>query len=183
MHIGAGSRQDTLETTGAAYLLGKMLSRGTTSHSKASFNEEIESMGARLELEIQREQSSISLRCLKSDVSRAIDLIGDAVSNATLDSAEIELTKQEVAQEHDRNHKDYEGMLLEQAHYNAYRDHMMGQPTRGDPDQLQNLNADVLNEYRAANYFGDNIVIVGTGGIGNHDDFVDQVNQAFSSIG
>ena len=60
---------------------------------------------------------------------------------------------------------------------------MMGQPTRGDPDQLQDLSADVLNEYRAANYFGDNIIIVGTGGVGDHDSFVDQVNQAFSSIG
>jgi len=60
---------------------------------------------------------------------------------------------------------------------------MMGQPTKGDPDQLQNLNADVLNEYRSANFFGDNIVIVGTGGIGDHDSFVDAVNQAFSSIG
>jgi len=55
VHIGAGSRQDTLETTGAAYLLGKMLSRGTNSHTKASFSEEIESMGARLSQATERE--------------------------------------------------------------------------------------------------------------------------------
>jgi len=34
---------------------------------------------------------------MKGDVGRAIDLLGDAMSNASLDSAEIELTKQEVA--------------------------------------------------------------------------------------
>lgn len=49
---------------------------------------------------------------------------------------------------------------------------MMGQPTRGDPDTLQNLTTDVLSQYRAANYFGDNMVIVGTGGVGDHDSFV-----------
>ena len=113
MHVGAGSRQDTLETTGAAHLLVKMLSRGTTSHSKASFSEEIESMGARLLPTTEREQSSLSLQCMKGDVNRAISLLGDAFSNASLDSAEIELTKQEVAQEHEKNHKDYEGTLLE----------------------------------------------------------------------
>ena len=59
---------------------------------------------------------------------------------------------------------------------------MMGQPTRGDPDSLMNLNTDVLSQYRAANYFGDNIVIVGTGGVGDHDSFVREVEGAFSSI-
>ena len=74
-----------------------MLTRGTNSHTKASFSEEIESMGARLSQATEREQSSISLQCMKGDVGRAIDLLGDAMSNASLDSAEIELTKQEVA--------------------------------------------------------------------------------------
>ena len=73
---------------------------------------------------------------MKGDVGRAVSLLGDAMSNATLDSAEIELTKQEVAQEHEANHKDYERMTIEQCHYNAFRDHMLGQPTRGDPDSL-----------------------------------------------
>ena len=50
---------------------------------------------------------------MKGDVNRAVSLLGDAFSNASLDSAEIELTKQEVAQEHEKNHKDYEGTLLE----------------------------------------------------------------------
>ena len=52
---------------------------------------------------------------------------------------------------------------------------MVGQPSRGDPDQLQNLNSEMLDNYRAANYFGDNIVVVATGGV-DHDAFVDQVN-------
>ena len=159
-----------------------MLSRGTSSHTKADFAEEIEGMGARLDTSQNREKTSFSLRCFKGDVGRAVSLLGDAVSNATLDSAELELAKREVADEHERNHKDYERTLIEQAQYNAYREHMVGQPSRGDPDQLQNLNSEILDNYRAANYFGDNIVIVGTGGI-DHDSFVDQVNQAFSSIG
>lgn len=59
---------------------------------------------------------------------------------------------------------------------------MMGQPIKGDPDQLQNLNAEVLDGYRAANFIGDKVVIVGTGGV-DHETLVDQVNQAFSNLG
>lgn len=70
-----------------------MLSRGSDSHTKSSFSEEIESMGARLSTSVEREISSISLKCMKGDVGRSISLLGDAMSSATLDSAEIELTK------------------------------------------------------------------------------------------
>jgi hypothetical protein len=58
---------------------------------------------------------------------------------------------------------------------------MMGQPIRGDADNLSNLTTDDLRTYQATNYFGDNLVIVGTGNI-NHDEFVGQVNNAFHSV-
>ena len=93
VYLGSGSRQDTLETTGAAYLLTKMLSRGTGAQSKASFNEEIEGMGGKLESQVDREATSVSLRVMKGDVGRAVSLLGDAVSNATLDTAELEIAK------------------------------------------------------------------------------------------
>lgn len=57
----------------------------------------------------------------------------------------------------------------------------MGQPIKGDRDQIQNLNSDSLRNFHAANYYGDNIVIVGTGDI-NHEAFVDQVNQHFHTL-
>ena len=152
-----------------------MLARGTSQHTKASFAEEIEGMGARLDTDHCRERQAMTIRCFKGDISRAVSLLGDAVSNATLDSAELELVKREVADEHERNHTDYENTTLEQCQYNAFREHMVGQPKKGDPDQLQNLTSETLDGYRAANFFGDNIVVVGTGGI-DHDSFVDQVN-------
>jgi len=70
---------------------------------------------------------------------------------------------------------------LENAHFNSFRDHMLGQPKHGDRDNIQNLTVDALQRYRAANYFGDNIVIVGTGAV-NHEQFVDSVAREFDSI-
>jgi processing peptidase subunit beta len=39
----------------------------------------------------------------------------------------------------------------------------------------------MLNAFRSANYTGENIVVVGTGGV-DHDAFVEQVNAAFGSL-
>jgi len=58
---------------------------------------------------------------------------------------------------------------------------MLGQPIKGDPDKLQTIQSEDLAQFKAANYFGDNIVIVGTGDI-LHEEFADAVSQHFSTI-
>lgn len=181
VYVNAGSRNDTLETSGTAHLLSKMLFRGSQSASKSQLAEEIEGMGGRLTSDVDREISSYGMTVFKGDVSRAVSLLGDALSSANLDAAELELVKQEQAAANENSDKDLEGTTIEACHFNAYRDHMMGQPRRGDPDNVQNITTDMLNAYRAANYKGENIVIVGTGAV-EHDAFVDQVNEAFGSI-
>lgn len=72
-------------------------------------------------------------------------------------------------------------MTLENSHFNSYRDHMLGQPRHGDPDKLQSLTVDDLAAFRGANYFGDNLVIVGTGCV-DHDAFVSAVDQHFGAV-
>ena len=42
---------------------------------------------------------------------------------------------------------------------------MIGQPRWGDADVLQTLSVDHLQAYKAANFYGDNLVIVGTGAV------------------
>lgn len=94
-------------------------------------------MGGRFEGATQRELSSMNLTVHKGDLGKAVELLGDAVSNANLDSAELELYKQELSSEHDNNFKDYHETTLENSHFNSFRDHMLGQPVKGDPDKVQ----------------------------------------------
>jgi predicted Zn-dependent peptidase len=48
---------------------------------------------------------------------------------------------------------------------------MMGQPIKGDRDNIQQISVDNLRDFHTTHYFGDNIVVVGAGNI-NHDEFV-----------
>jgi len=140
-----------------------MLTRGTSSRSKADFAMEVEQMGARMGGKTDREISSITMSSLKGDSSKVVELLGDCFSNATFDAAEVELTKQEIAAQHEGSYKNLMYQTIEQGHYNSYRDHMMGQPIMGDRDMVQQLTVEGLHNYRAVNYFGDNMVVVGTG--------------------
>lgn len=158
-----------------------MLTRGTNSHSRAAFNDEVDSLGARLHGESGREQCSIGMTVFRNDVGRAVNLLGQSIANTRLDAGELELLKQEVAADHEASYKDFKYTLIENAHYNSYRDHMLGQPIKGEADNLANLSIDDLNQFKAANYYGNNLVVVGTGNI-NHEEFCSQVHEAFHSV-
>jgi predicted Zn-dependent peptidase len=142
-----------------------MVTRGTSSLSKTELAEKLESLGAVYSDSLEREQTSFNLQVFKSDTGSAVKLLGDMLSNAVLNSAELELAKEEVSQEHEANHTRYQETLLENVHYNAFREHMLGQPVKGDRDNTSALLVDQLREYHTANYVGDNIVVVATGDV------------------
>ena len=181
VYVGSGSRNETLDTTGSSYLVQRMATRGTTSRTKSEFSEEVGGMGASYSSTSNREWTSFDMSVLKGDTGRAINLLGDAVCNPTFNSAEFEVLKEEVSAEHESNHTRYEETTLENCFFNSFREHMIGQPVKGDRDMLQEIGADHLRSYHTANYYGDNIVIVATGDV-NHAQIVEQVEQAFAAL-
>lgn len=55
---------------------------------------------------------------------------------------------------------------------------MMGQPILGDRANIKAVTRDFVVNYHAANYFGENLVIVGAGGI-KHEELVELANTHF----
>jgi processing peptidase subunit beta len=105
--INAGSRQEDLETSGTAYLLERSLLRGTTSKTKGEIAQDIENMGARYEADTGREITKYGLQVFKGDVGKAVKILGDIISNSTINANELELLKEEVSHEHEDNHHRY----------------------------------------------------------------------------
>ena len=101
VYVGAGSRNETLQTTGTSYLLQKMLTRGTSSKSKTEFLAELDNMGANWNGQSEREWTGLGMQIHKSDSAKAVSMLGDAICNATLNPAELEQLKVEVANEHE----------------------------------------------------------------------------------
>ena len=149
-----------------------MALRGTATRSKTELAEELENIGARYSAESDREYTQYGLQVFKGDASKAVGILGDMLCNNALNSAELELLKDEVSMEHEDNHNRYVETTLENVHFNSFREHMLGQPIKGDRDLTQTLGVDHLREFQAANYFGENIVVVATGDV-SHDQIVD----------
>jgi processing peptidase subunit beta len=158
-----------------------MMSRGTSSRSKTQLSEDIENIGARYNAHSDREYTSFGVQCFGNDTRKAIALLGDMISNSSLNPAEFEMTKDEVSMEHEENHTRYSETTLENSHFNSYKEHMIGQPIKGDRDLTNAITLDNLRDYHTANYYGDNITVVATGNV-SHDQIVDAVQQHFDTL-
>ena len=142
--------------------------RGTTSRSRAELSEDIENSGMRYTATSDREFTTYGLQCFGNDTGKAVSVLGDIICNSALNSAEFELCKEEVSNEHEDNHNRFEETTLENCHFNSFREHMLGQPIKGDRDMTQQVTLENLREFHGANYYGDNITVVATGNV-NHD--------------
>lgn len=123
MYVNAGSRHEDFNASGSNYLLSKMFLRGTSSKNKTQLVSDIENMGARYYSEAGREITSYALKVFHNDVAKGVKTLGDMVTNSNLNKSEFELLKEEVSQEHEDNHHRYQETLLENVHFNAYREH------------------------------------------------------------
>ena len=138
-------------------------------------------MGAVYDSHADREYTRYGLQTFKGDARKAVNILGDMICNGSWNSAELELVKEEVSQEHEDDHNRYSETTLENVHFNSYREHMLGQPIKGDRDLTHTIGIDHLRDFHSANYFGDNIVVVATGDV-NHKQIVDAVEQSFASL-
>lgn len=70
---------------------------------------------------------------------------------------------------------------MENVYFNIFREHMIGQPILGDIDNIRQITREMIVDFHRRMYFGDNIVVVGSGAI-EHQQLVDLVEQHFSSM-
>jgi processing peptidase subunit beta len=135
-------------------------------------------MGARYSSHTDREITNHNIQCFANDAGRAVSVLGDIICNSSWNTAELEVLKDRISSEHEGNHERFQETLLENCHFNAFREHMLGQPKKGDRDLTSALTVDHLKNYHNANFYGDNIVVVATGNV-NHNQIVDAVSKHF----
>lgn len=179
--VGSGSRNETLETSGTAHFLEHLLMKGTSNKTRVQLESEIEKHGIQINTATNREHTLISANCFAKDTAKAVDLLGDMISNSRFDKQAIEVERDIITQELESNVTDYAATLMENVHFNIYREHMMGQPVLGDLDNVKAISQDHLLDFYNRNYFGKNMVIVATGNV-RHQDVVDMVEKSFSKI-
>jgi zinc protease len=94
--VRAGSACDPQGAPGAAWLLSRVIDRGTTSRSAADIAEEVDSRGITLSITVTRHLFTLVCTCLAEDFAPVLSLLGDILMAPSLPEEEIAICKGEV---------------------------------------------------------------------------------------
>lgn len=179
--IGAGSRDETIETSGSAHFLEHLHFKGTTNRSRTQIEQEVENLGAQLNAYTSREHTLYHMQVFNKDQHKAMDVLSDMLTNSLYNNHQIEQERETILQELEETNKDFLETLMENVYFNIYREHMMGHPILGDIDNINAITRDMIVEFHDTHYYGDNLVVVATGNV-NHDEIVDMAEEKFGKV-
>ena len=134
--INAGSRNETLETSGAAHFLEHLSFKGSKRRTRVQLEKEVENLGMQLNAYTSREHTLFHTVSFKNNLAKSVEVLGDMICNSNYDNYAVELEKDTIWQELEATNEDKMETLMENVYYNIFREHMMGQPILGDIDNI-----------------------------------------------
>ncbi len=94
--VHAGSAYDPAGQQGTAWLLSRVLDRGTATRSAADIAEELDSRGITLTITVTRHLLSLVCTCLTEDFEPVLELLADIVTAPSIPESELAERKGEV---------------------------------------------------------------------------------------
>jgi zinc protease len=145
--VRAGSIVDPAGQPGAAYLLSRVIDRGTSSRPADRIAEELDSRGISLAVGVNRHQMSASCTCLADDFEDVLALVGDIFTAPSVPDAELTTRKGEVVTAIRQDQDNPAMRAVESLMAVLYgADHPYGRPQKGTIATVGTLTAEQLRE-------------------------------------
>ena len=94
--LKSGAAVDPDGKTGLANLTASLLTRGTKKHSAQALAQELDFLGASLNVDADYETTTISLTTLTKNLEPALELVAEVLLSPTFPPAELERTRKEI---------------------------------------------------------------------------------------
>jgi processing peptidase subunit beta len=166
--VDAGSRNE--KASGAAQLVQQLMVKAAKG--------KIEAMGAQLSSYTTREKTVYSVKALKGDVAKAVEILGSALTGGLPDAATLAAEKAALVSA--GLSASYEDVILDELHTTAFMGTNLSSSIL-DTDNMANLSKADLTAFISANYTADRVVIAGAGAV-EHKQLCDFVQKAFGAL-
>src|SRR6195952_316345 len=179
--IDSGSRDETPELNGISHFLEHMVCKGTTPRSASQFAREVDAIGGNLDAFTGKETVCFNIKVLDENVPAALDLLTDLVLHPTFNEDDLAREQGVILEEikMDEDNPDY--LVHELFTQKFWKGDALGRPILGTAKTVSSFTqAIVLDEY-ASRFTPQNMVFTAAGNI-DHDSFIAEVAEAFSSL-
>jgi zinc protease len=178
LHVGAA--QDPKDQPGLAAFTARMLMRGTSSHSFEAINQITDGLGATLSVDAGRLFTEASIRCLREDLPRLLELAAEVILTPTFPDEEVDKVRSEILtaiREQDNDTQDAADRALRELLFPV--EHPFRHRILGTPDSVSAIQRDDLVAFHRQ-HFGPAVVAMAVvGGIDSFEQAVAATEKQF----
>ena len=178
---GVGGRDEKPDEHGISHLLEHMAFKGTARRSSREIVEEIEAVGGDLNAGTSTETTAYYARVMKADVSLALDVLSDILTEPTFVPDELEREKNVIVQEIGAAQDTPDDVVFEHLNELCYPEQPMGRSLLGTAKTLKGFDRDSLRNYLSTHYHGPDMVVAAAGAV-DHKQIVAEVTERFGAF-
>ncbi len=174
--VGSGSRNEDPDEHGISHLLEHMAFKGTKRRTARQIAEAIEAVGGDLNAATSVELTGYFARVLKADVTLAIDVLSDILSEPTFDVDELRREQNVIVQEIGAKEDDPDDLVFERLQEIAFPGQPVGRSILGTPETVRSFNPARLRAYLGRNYRAPGMLIAAAGAV-EHAHIVEEAGK------
>jgi predicted Zn-dependent peptidase len=179
--VGVGSRDEAPDEHGISHLLEHMAFKGTRRRSAREIAETIEAVGGDLNAATSVESTGYFARVLKEDVSLALDVLGDILTDPSFDAEELRREQNVIVQEIGAVEDAPDDLVFERLQETAFPRQPVGRSILGTPQTVRSFTPARLRAYLARNYRAPDMVVAAAGAV-EHDAIVEEAERRFATF-
>lgn len=164
--VRAGSAYDPPEAAGAAYLLSRLIDRGTARHTASEIADALETRGNTLSVNVNRHLFSLTSTCLSEDFEGLLAVLGEMLISPSVPAEEVRFRKGEVItalrQDADSPYVRALDAFLELVYGG---DHPYGRPVKGSIESVERLERAQVIAFHARSFVPSAVTLVVVGDI------------------
>ena len=157
--IKASPLNEPKDKAGLANLTAELLAEGTKNRSSTDISEEIEFIGASLDVSVVSDYTSVTLSVLKKDINKGFELFSDILLNPVFPEKEIE-RKKELVKGSLRHSEEDPAFLAERAFKKEiFGEHPYGRLIEGSVDTIDAIKREDLITFYSAYFLPNNSIL------------------------
>jgi zinc protease len=163
--IDAGARKDPSGQQGLAHLTAKGLLLGTSNRTVTTMNEELDFMGASLDVSTNRDFVTLGLRVLKKDLYKGFDIFLDVLTQPTFPEEEIQREVQKTLAAIQSAEADPMEVAEKAFRKTLFLNSPYGHPVEGTRESLSQLKHEAIARFYRTHYHPNGAILTIVGDI------------------
>ena len=171
--IKAGGRDERGSETGIAHMLEHMAFKGTKRRDAQQIAVEVEAVGGNMNAHTAREETAYYIRILPENLTLAVDVLFDILTESTLPDIEIERERGVILQEIGQSLDTPDDVVFENFSAASFGAHQLGQSILGTAQSVSGFGRADLEGFMMRHYGANQMILCAAGAV-EHERLVQE---------